>query len=108
MVVLSSTKMIPLTKNVERFKKMSGTQLKNNLANRRCSMAMGTELKVARIRKGETLRGLAERVGVDPGYLSRVENNKTKMSAEVLGRLCRALDVRPDVILEWDKKDVPA
>lgn len=62
---------------------------------------VGTELKVARIRKGQTLRALAQCTQTDPGYLSRIENNKVKISADVLARLCRALDVEPNVVLGW-------
>jgi transcriptional regulator with XRE-family HTH domain len=72
-----------------------------NIGNKRgLDMAVGTELKVARIRKGETLRGIAERAGIDPGYLSKIENNKSKVPADVLKRLCEALEVSADAILE--------
>ena len=53
-----------------------------------------------RNRKGLTLRGLARRAAISPGYLSQIEKGAKPGSAAVLSRLARALETTVDVLLD--------
>ena len=44
----------------------------------------GTLIKNLRIQKGLTQNHVAEALGVTPGYISNVENNRTAMSLRIL------------------------
>ena len=44
----------------------------------------GTLIKNLRIQKGLTQNQVAESLGVTPGYISNVENNRTAMSLRIL------------------------
>ena len=44
----------------------------------------GTLIKNLRIQKGLTQNQVAEALGVTPGYISNVENNRTAMSLRIL------------------------
>lgn len=44
----------------------------------------GTLIKELRIKKGLTQNQVAESLGVTPGYISNVENNRTAMSLRIL------------------------
>jgi transcriptional regulator with XRE-family HTH domain len=65
--------------------------------------------KVRRLRKvqGEELIAFAERIGVTPGYVSHLENNRRKPSPSVFGRICNALGVEDGAELLADEA-VPA
>ena len=52
-----------------------------------------------RNRKGLTLRGLARRAQISPGYLSQIEKGAKPGSAAVLSRLARALETTVDALL---------
>ncbi len=66
------------------------------------SESFGSYLRRLRRTKGMTQRDLAERVGVDFTYLSKVENDTpgfTSLSEETLTKVARALDADPDVVI---------
>ncbi|MDD5999773.1 MAG: helix-turn-helix transcriptional regulator, partial [Lachnospiraceae bacterium] len=44
----------------------------------------GTLIKELRIKNGLTQNQVAESLGVTPGYISNVENNRTAMSLRIL------------------------
>jgi transcriptional regulator with XRE-family HTH domain len=46
-----------------------------------------------RSRAGLTQSALAERLGVDPSYVSRIEAGKRRPSARLFARLCKVLNV---------------
>jgi len=56
-------------------------------------------LRAERATRGEALRALAQRVGVDPGYLSRVESGKTRASRALLCSLAGALGLSEERLL---------
>ncbi len=58
----------------------------------------GDILKNARQKSGLTMDELAERAGITPRYLYRIENEGKKPSYDVLFRLIRALSISSDMI----------
>ena len=54
---------------------------------------VGAQIKRRRQDRGLTLSGVAERTGLNVGYLSQVENDKASPSLETLSALADALDV---------------
>ena len=60
------------------------------------SEGVGELIRTLRQERGLTLRGLAERAGVSPGFLSKIENRQSIPSRENLERLCAALEVPPE------------
>lgn len=61
-------------------------------------MSFGKYLRTLRESKRLTLRGLADGVGIEPGYLSRIERDDVPPpSEEKLFALATALGVNPDV-----------
>ena len=67
-------------------------------------MSVGLQIRLARVRQGIKGKDLATEVGIHPGYLSQIENERAPgLSVSLLARLCRALGVRPDALMEWDQ-----
>ena len=54
---------------------------------------MGDVLRRRRQEQGRTLREVSERARVSLGYLSEVERGRKEASSELLGAICRALDI---------------
>jgi uncharacterized RmlC-like cupin family protein/DNA-binding XRE family transcriptional regulator len=54
---------------------------------------VGTRIRRRRVERGLTLARVAERTGLNIGYLSQVENDKASPSLETLAALAEALDV---------------
>ena len=52
----------------------------------------GTMIKELRIQQGLTQNQVAEALGVTPGYISNVENNRTAMSLRILTFYARLLE----------------
>lgn len=50
-------------------------------------------LRAVRAAKGLTLRTVAQRSRIDPGYLSKVERGEKQLSIDSLYRLANALDL---------------
>lgn len=50
-------------------------------------------LKALRIWRGLTQAELANRAGINPGYISEIENRREAGAAETLSKLAEALDV---------------
>lgn len=55
------------------------------------SDSVGTRLRELRLAHGLSARAVAERSGVDPGYLSRVETGKISPTVSTLTRLVQAM-----------------
>lgn len=51
-------------------------------------------LRAVRVAKGMTLRTAAQRSGIDPGYLSKVERGQKQLSIESLYRLAVVLELK--------------
>lgn len=58
----------------------------------RGSPTLGLIVKLARQRVGLTQAELAEAAGIDPGFLSKIENGQRGPSIETLARLALALN----------------
>jgi transcriptional regulator with XRE-family HTH domain len=54
---------------------------------------VGAQIRRRRVDRGLTLAGVAERTGLNIGYLSQLENDKASPSLETLAALAAALDV---------------
>jgi transcriptional regulator with XRE-family HTH domain len=62
--------------------------------------SFGRKLQALRRSKSVTQRDLADRVGVDFSYISKVENDRLPPpAAETIERLCKALDVPTDELM---------
>ena len=65
----------------------------------------GTLLKEVRRSKQVSQRELAERVGVDFSYISKIENNRlAPPAADTIVKICEALDVPSEVLLAHSGK----
>ena len=51
-------------------------------------------LRAVRIARGMTLRDVAQRSGINPGFLSRVERGQKQLSIDSLHRVAVVLDLR--------------
>lgn len=51
-------------------------------------------LRAVRTARGLTLRTVAQRSGIDPGHLSKVERGEKQLSVEALHRLAVVLELR--------------
>ena len=70
---------------------------------RRCSFMdgenYGTLIKELRIKNGLTQNQVAESLGVTPGYISNVENNRTAMSLRILTYYARLVGCSLDSLV---------
>ena len=57
------------------------------------NQVVGARIRRRRLDQGITLRGLAERIGMTAGYLSRVENQRVTPSLDALQAIATALGV---------------
>jgi transcriptional regulator with XRE-family HTH domain len=63
-------------------------------------MGMGGEIKKARYDKGMKAKDLAAKVGIEPKYMSQIENDKAPgMTVALFTRICDELGVSADVLL---------
>ena len=58
---------------------------------------IGQLIADARRRQGLSIRELAERSGVSYQNITKIENGKYNVSIDILGKLCRALDLKIDI-----------
>ena len=61
----------------------------------RSRILVGRQIRRWRTERGLTLARVAERSGLNVGYLSQIENDKATPSLGVLGQIADALDVSP-------------
>lgn len=60
----------------------------------------GQALRDLRRSKGVSQRQLAEKVGVDFSYISKIENDRLPPpAADTIVKICKALEVQPDTLL---------
>ena len=55
----------------------------------------GLEIKLLREQKQLSAKDLAERVGLSPSQMSRLESGQRRVDAVLLSKIARALDVHP-------------
>lgn len=61
---------------------------------------VGSVLRRARLRRGWTLRELAEAARVSVPYLSEIERGRKELSSEILAAICKALGLRLNDLLD--------
>ncbi len=59
-----------------------------------------------RVHSGLTLRGLARRAGLSPGYLSQIERGIKPGSVKVLSRIARELGTTIDALMVAGERDL--
>jgi len=64
---------------------------------------MGKNLKNIRLDKGMTQEVLAEKVGIHPTYVGKLEGGKNNVSVKMLFKISRALGVKLSNIFDFDK-----
>jgi transcriptional regulator with XRE-family HTH domain len=60
---------------------------------------LGDELRKARVEAGLTQEALAAKAKMDRAYISEVERDKVALSVDRLFRICKAIGVRPSVVI---------
>ena len=65
-----------------------------------CRVVFGRRLKSLRIEKGLSQKHLADKSGVDRGFISACEHGKSNASLETICRLAAALEIPPDELLK--------
>ena len=61
---------------------------------------LGHRIKMLRVARGLTLKDLEERGGISATHVSEIERGKASPTIGALGRIARALELRPAVLLE--------
>jgi transcriptional regulator with XRE-family HTH domain len=69
--------------------------------------ALGIRLRELRVRRGQTLRSVAEKADVSPSLLSQIERGEASPSLLSLAAIAEALAVRPSDLLEGDAQHAP-
>jgi len=64
---------------------------------------LGENLRKIRIEKGYTQEYLAEKVGIHPTYIGKLESGKSNPSIKMLFKISRALDVKLSQIFDFDR-----
>src|SRR5882762_9207727 len=60
---------------------------------------LGRRIKLLRIARGLTLKDLEERGGISATHVSEIERGKASPTVGALGRIARALDLRPATLV---------
>ena len=60
---------------------------------------IGTNIQLARIKKGLTQEDLSEKCNVSAKYISAIESGRTTGSLSLIIQICNILDVTPNYIL---------
>ena len=61
---------------------------------------LGRRIKMLRVARGMTLKDLEERGGISATHVSEIERGKASPTVGALGRIARALGVRPATLVE--------
>jgi transcriptional regulator with XRE-family HTH domain len=64
---------------------------------------LGKQLKKIRKEKGFTQELLAEKVGIHPTYVGKLESGKNNVSIKMLFKISRALKIKLSDVFEFDK-----
>lgn len=65
---------------------------------------IGKKIKEVRLEKKLTQEYLADAVDVNTSHISNIENNRVKVSLSTLIKICNALNITVDYILEEEYK----
>ncbi|RMG08184.1 MAG: XRE family transcriptional regulator, partial [Planctomycetota bacterium] len=68
----------------------------------------GTEIKLLREQRKLSAKELAERVGLSPSQMSRLESGQRRVDAVLLSKIARALDVHPSYFFREAEAPAPA
>ena len=68
--------------------------------------AIGNRIKERRLELGMSQEAVAEKAEMSTVHLGNIENAKTKLSVEMLIKLCYALDVTPDYLLVGSNRSI--
>ena len=66
-------------------------------------MRLGKNLKKYRLEKNMTQEVLAEKVGIHPTYVGKIESGKNNLSVKMLFKISRALHMTLHEVFEFDK-----
>ena len=69
----------------------------------RLMIRVGRNVKRLRRQRGWTQQSLADRVGIHQVYVAQIEGAVKEMSLEMLGRVARALRVKPGRLFDRDR-----
>ena len=64
---------------------------------------LGEQIRQIRKEKGFTQESLAEKVGIHPTYVGKIESGKNNVSVLMLFKISRALGVKLYDVFEFDK-----
>ncbi len=64
---------------------------------------LGLNLKKYRLEKGLTQENLAEKVGIHPTYVGKLESGKNNPSTKMLYKITRALGIKLSDLFDFDK-----
>ena len=64
---------------------------------------LGLNLKKHRLEKGLTQENLAEKVGIHPTYVGKLESGKNNPSTKMLYKITRALGIKLSDLFDFDK-----
>ncbi len=64
---------------------------------------LGKRLKEIRLTEGLTQEALAEKVGIHPTYVGKLEAGKSNLSVKLLFKISRALNVNLSQVFDFDK-----
>ena len=64
---------------------------------------LGLNLKKYRLEKGLTQENLAEKVGIHPTYVGKLEGGKNNPSTKMLYKITRALGITLSDLFDFDK-----
>ena len=64
---------------------------------------LGKRLKEIRLSEGLTQEALAEKVGIHPTYVGKLEAGKSNLSVKLLFKISRALNINLSQIFDFDK-----
>lgn len=64
---------------------------------------LGLNLKKHRLERGLTQENLAEKVGIHPTYVGKLESGKNNPSTKMLYKITRALGIKLSDLFDFDK-----
>ena len=64
---------------------------------------LGLNLKKYRLEKGLTQENLAEKVGIHPTYVGKLESGKNNPSIKMLYKITRTLEIKLPELFDFDK-----
>ena len=68
---------------------------------------LGDNIRKERKNQNITIEELAFRADITPNYLGKIERAQTKLSLEVLIKICNALDITADDVLSHEFNNIP-